>query len=296
MNKIFKYNLALLIACFACSEDDTNNTNGYVPKPVNLDIPEVFENRILPAVIPANNPLTEEGIALGKKLFFDKKLSANNSQSCATCHAPQKAFTNNLQFSIGIDQIEGTRNSMPLFNLAWNYDDKFFWDGRELSLERQVFDPITNPIEMHNTLDNVVHYLQQDTNYPTLFEHAFGTSTIDSVLVSKAIAQFERTIISANSKFDRYLLGEATLTPQEQEGFNVFMDENRGDCFHCHGSENNPLWTDNKFHNNGLDANPIDLGLSIATGDPNDNGKFRSPSQEILHLQHPTCTTDDLQH
>ena len=176
---------------------------------------------------------------------------------------------------------------MPLFNLAWNYDDKFFWDGRELSLERQVFDPITNPIEMHNTLDNVVQRLQQDPNYPPLFEQAFGTSAIDSVMVSKAISQFERTIISANSKFDRYLLGEATLTPQELEGFNVFMDENRGDCFHCHGSENNPLWTDNKFHNNGLDANPSDLGLGVASGDPNDNGKFRTPSLRNLAFTAP---------
>ena len=287
MNKIRKYSLLVLITCFACSKDEPSTTNGYVPRPVSIDIPEVFQDRILPPVIPTNNPLTEEGIALGKKLFFDKKLSADNTQSCATCHAPQKAFTNNLQFSIGIDNIEGTRNSMPLFNLAWNYDDKFFWDGRELSLERQVFDPITNPIEMHNTLDNVVQRLQQDPNYPTLFEQAFGTSGIDSIMVSKAISQFERTIISANSKFDRYLLGEATLTPQELEGFNVFMDENRGDCFHCHGSENNPLWTDNKFHNNGLDANPSDLGLGIASGDPNDNGKFRTPSLRNLAFTAP---------
>ena len=286
MNKIIKYSLIALITCFACSKDESI-TNGYVPKPVSIDIPEVSQDRILPPVIPINNPLTEEGIALGKKLFFDKKLSADNTQSCATCHASQKAFTNNLQFSIGIDNIEGTRNSMPLFNLAWNYDDKFFWDGRELSLERQVFDPITNPIEMHNTLDNVVQRLQQDPNYPPLFEQAFGTSAIDSVMVSKAISQFERTIISANSKFDRYLLGEATLTPQELEGFNVFMDENRGDCFHCHGSENNPLWTDNKFHNNGLDANPSDLGLGVASGDPNDNGKFRTPSLRNLAFTAP---------
>ena len=106
-------------------------------------------------------------------------------------------------------------------------------------------------------------------------------------MVSKAIAQFERTIISGNSKFDHYLLGETTLSPQELEGFNIFMDENRGDCFHCHGSENNPLWTDNKFHNNGLDANPTDLGLGAATGDPNDNAKFRSPSLRNLAFTAP---------
>ena len=287
MNNYFKHTILLLILCLSCSKDEVTGSDGYVPTPATLNIPEVFQGRILPPVIPSNNPLTKEGIALGKRLFFDKKLSADNTQACASCHAPQKAFTDERQFSIGIDGIEGTRNSMPLFNLAWNYDDKFFWDGRELGLERQVFDPITNPIEMHNTLENVVEQLQLDASYPPLFERAFGTSTIDSVLVSKAIAQFERTLISGNSKFDHYLLGEANLTPQELEGFNIFMDENRGDCFHCHGSENNPLWTDNKFHNNGLDANPTDLGLGAATGDPNDNAKFRSPSLRNLAFTAP---------
>ena len=169
MNNYYKHIVLVLITCFSCSKDEVTGNNGYIPTPVTLNIPEVFQGRILPPVIPSNNPLTEEGIALGKRLFFDKKLSADDTQSCATCHAPQNAFTDERQFSIGIDGIEGTRNSMPLFNLAWNYDDKFFWDGRELGLEPQVFDPITNPIEMHNTLENVVQQLQQDATYPPLF-------------------------------------------------------------------------------------------------------------------------------
>ena len=254
---------------------------------MTLDIPEVFEQRILNPIIPTNNPLTEEGISLGKKLFFDKKLSANNSQACADCHNPSMAFTDGLQYSLGIDNIEGIRNTMPLFNLAWNYEDRFFWDGRELSLERQTFDPITNPIEMHNSIENVMAVLQQDHDYPLLFEQAFGTTTIDSVQIGKAIAQFERTIISANSKFDQYLMGQTALTAEELEGFNIFMDEARGDCFHCHGNQNNPLWTDNKFHNNGLDTNPLDLGLALASGDPNDNGKFKSPSLRNLAFTAP---------
>lgn len=270
----------------ACSKDESSN-NSYIPTPVDLSIPQVFQDRILPPVIPNNNPMTQEGIALGKKLFFEKKLSANNTQACANCHNPNMAFTDGLQYSVGVDNIAGTRNAMPLFNLAWNYDETFFWDGRELSLERQSFDPIRNPIEMHETLENVVQKLQQDPTYPPLFERAFGTPTIDSVSISKALAQFERTIISANSKFDKYLLGQESLSPQELEGFNIFMDENRGDCFHCHGSENNPLWTDNKFHNNGLDANPTDLGLAVVSGDPNDNGKFRSPSLRNLAFTSP---------
>jgi cytochrome c peroxidase len=105
--------------------------------------------------------------------------------------------------------------------------------------------------------------------------------------VTKAIAQFERTLISGNSKFDKFLNGEATLTVQEQEGLNVFMDEERGDCFHCHGNPNNPLWTDNQFHNNGLDATFTDLGLGAVTGNPNDNGKFRSPTLRNLAYTAP---------
>ena len=259
----------------------------YTPKPVNLKIPELFQQKLIAPIVPNNNPLTEEGIALGKKLFFDKILSKNNSQSCASCHNPQKAFTDETRFSDGVDGIFGNRNSMPLFNLAWNFDERFAWDGKELSLERQAFEPVRNPIEMHSKWTEVAKKLQQHPEYPTLFQQAFGTSKIDSTLVTKAIAQFERTLISANSKFDQYLLGKVSLTPEEKNGFDVFMDETRGDCFHCHGSQNNPLWTDNKFHNNGLDATFTDVGLGKVTGDPNDNGKFRTPSLRNLIFTAP---------
>ena len=287
MNNLLSYLLIYFTLILSCSSERLESETSYTPIPVNLNIPDVFQNRILPPVIPSNNPLTEEGIELGKKLFFDKKLSVNGSQSCADCHKPSNSFTDARQYSIGVDNIQGTRNSMPLFNLAWNYDDRFFWDGRELSLERQVLDPITNPIEMHNTVANLVQELQIDSEYPEMFLKAFGTEIIDSVLIGKAIAQYERTIISANSKFDKYLLGLTTLTIQEEEGFNIFMDEERGDCFHCHGNENNPLWTDNKFHNNGLDNNFSDLGLGAVTGNPNDNGKFKTPSLRNLEFTAP---------
>lgn len=287
MNNLLSYLLIYFTLILSCSSERLESETSYTPIPVNLNIPDVFQDRILPPVIPSNNPLTEEGIELGKKLFFDKKLSVNGSQSCADCHKPSNSFTDARQYSIGIDNIQGTRNSMPLFNLAWNYDDSFFWDGRELSLERQVFDPITNPIEMHNTVANLVQELQIDSEYQEMFLKAFGTEIIDSVLIGKAIAQFERTIISANSKFDKYLLGQTTLSIQEEEGFNIFMDEDRGDCFHCHGNENNPLWTDNKFHNNGLDNNFSDLGLGAVTGNPNDNGKFKTPSLRNLEFTAP---------
>lgn len=259
----------------------------YAPKLVTLKVPELFQQKIIAPVIPTNNPLTEEGIALGKKLFFDKILSQNNTQSCATCHNPAKAFTDDAQFSEGVDGILGKRNSMPLFNLAWNFDERFTWDGKELSLERQALEPVRNPIEMHSKWTNVAERIKKHPEYPTLFQQAFGNQKIDSILITKALAQFERTLISGNSKFDQFLLGKAQLTREEENGFNVFMDETRGDCFHCHGSNNNPLWTDNKFHNNGLDAVLSDLGLGKVTGDPNDDGKFRSPSLRNLKFTAP---------
>ncbi|APZ45641.1 cytochrome-c peroxidase [Polaribacter reichenbachii] len=259
----------------------------YVPIPYSLEIPELFADKLIAPIIPTNNPLTEEGVALGKKLFFDKILSGDETQSCASCHNPQKAFTDGLQFSAGIDGFLGTRNAMPLFNLAWNFDELFTWDGQEFGIENQALEPVSNPIEMHSDWKNVAQKLQNSSEYVTLFNQAFGTSKIDSTMVVKAIAQFERTLISANSKFDRFLLGEATLTEEEQNGFDVFMDEARGDCFHCHGSNNNPLWTDNQFHNNGLDATFSDLGLGVVTGDPADNGKFKTPSIRNLTFTAP---------
>lgn len=268
----------------ACSNE---NIEQYEPKTSNLDIPKIFSDNIIPPVIPNDNPQTIEGVALGKKLFFDPILSGNNTQACADCHAPKNAFTDISRFSDGIDGSLGTRNSMPLFNLAWNYNEQFFWDGKSFSLEHQAFSPVTDPIEMKSTWDDVTQKLQQHPEYPSFFKQAFGTQLIDSTLVTKAIAQFERTLISANSKFDKFLLGEAQLTLEEQNGFDVFMDEARGDCFHCHGSDKNPLWTDNDFHNNGLDTSFTDLGLGAVTGDPADNGKFRSPSLRNLKYTAP---------
>ena len=253
----------------------------------DLEIPTLFSDKLIAPIIPSNNPLTKEGIALGKKLFFETILSGDETQSCASCHNPKKAFTDNKQFSEGIKGDLGTRNAMPLFNLAWNFNERFAWDGKEFGLENQALEPVTNPIEMHSSWKTVVEKLENNSDYPSLFEQAFGSSKIDATLVTKAIAQFERTLISGNSKFDQYLQGKATLTIEEQNGFNVFMDEAKGDCFHCHGSNNNPLWTDNKFHNNGLDTNFTDLGFGNVTGDPADNGKFKSPSIRNLMFTAP---------
>ncbi|MEP3838831.1 MAG: cytochrome c peroxidase [Algibacter sp.] len=276
--------MLFLLICFACENESVEQ---YVAMPNPIDIPKLFEDNILAPLIPVDNPQTVEGIALGKKLFFDPILSGNNTQACADCHAPQHAFSDSAKFSEGINGDLGTRNSMPLFNLAWNYNEKFFWDGNTFSLEHQVFVPVSDPTEMNSDWKEVELKLQNHLEYPSLFKNAFGTSNIDSTIVSKAIAQFERTLVSANSKFDQYLLGKIELTSNELNGFNVFMDETKGDCFHCHGSDKNPLWTDNTFHNNGLDTTFTDLGLGAITGDPADNGKFKSPSLRNLAFTAP---------
>ncbi|WP_367889204.1 cytochrome-c peroxidase [Polaribacter filamentus] len=283
MTKKYLYLLSFFLLMKCASKEEEI----YTPIPYNLEVPALFANKLIAPVIPSNNPLTQEGVALGKKLFFDKKLSGDETQSCASCHNPKKSFTDDQQFSDGIDGLLGTRNSMPLFNLAWNFDERFAWDGKEFGLEKQALEPVSNPIEMHANWKNVAQKLQKHPEYPMLFLQAFGNSNIDSVAITKAIAQFERTLISGNSKFDQYLNGETALTSQEQNGFAIFMDEAKGDCFHCHGSDNNPLWTDNKFHNNGLDATFSDLGFGSVTGDPADNGKFKSPSIRNLAFTAP---------
>ncbi|AUC74889.1 cytochrome-c peroxidase [Olleya sp. Bg11-27] len=273
---------------FSCSSDEDSTAEAYVPIPYQLEIPSLFQTKLIAPVIPINNKLTVEGVALGKRLFYDTLLSADNTKACASCHSPAQAFTDANQFSVGITGVSGTRNSMPLFNLAWNFDDKYFWDGRALGLENQALDPVVHPNELGNdSWEPVEARLNADAEYPTLFKQAFGTATITKQLTTKAIAQFERTLISGDSKFDKFSNGELTLTSQEQNGLNVFMDETRGDCFHCHGNPNNPLWTDNQFHNNGLDAVFSDLGLGVITGNPNDNGKFKSPSLRNLAYTAP---------
>ncbi|MEN8928265.1 MAG: cytochrome c peroxidase [Flavobacteriales bacterium] len=257
-------------------------TSASGPTPYQLQIPQTFSLFLPPPTIPASNPMTVEGVALGKKLFFDPQLSADNSLSCAGCHNPAQSFDDTNRFSTGINGIAGTRNAMPIFNHAWNTAEKFFWDGRATTLEVQALDPVVNPIEMHDTWANVVSKLQANAAYPPMFAAAFGSTTIDSVMATKALAQYERTLISGNSKFDKYLLRQINLTSSELNGFSLFMSESGADCFHCHGDPNNPLWTDNLFHNNGLDASFTDNGLGAVTGNPADNGKFKTPSLRNL--------------
>lgn len=252
----------------------------YNPTPFTLNYPQHFP----PISFPIDNPLTVQGVELGRKLFYDPILSGDGTQACADCHKQANAFTDPAPFSTGIDGLQGNRNAMTIINLAWA-PHSLFWDGRSTSLEHQALGPVVNPIEMHNTWKNASNKLKLHPQYPKLFYEAFGTANIDSNLVVKAIAQFERTLISGNSRFDRWIKQEIIPTALELQGFNLFITDrnvNAGisgaDCFHCH-PHSNGMFTDFLLHNNGLDSEPFaDKGLGEITGNPSDFGKFRTPT------------------
>ena len=273
-----KRNFVILFICgailiYSCKkEPEPTLENNHTPTLVVLDVPHG-----LPKVqSPTDNPLTKEGIALGRKLFFDPILSADSTQRCSSCHNPKDYFVDDeLRFSIGIDNIEGTRNSMPLFNVA--YSPKLFWDGNCPTLQDQAVQPVINPVEMHNTWKKAVNDLQNHPSYPHLFKLAFPAyDTIETILVARALAQFERTLLSGNSKYDKFRRGELQLSPAELRGENVFISEDKGDCFHCHSLGG--TFTDFEMRNNGLDMVYKDSGYYLVRGNPADIGKFKTPT------------------
>ena len=285
--KYFFFIFLFLVAFFSCKKDSVK----YIPTPYELEIPSHFPMMN----IPDENPMTVEGVALGRKLFYESQLSGDNTQSCGDCHAPSSAFSDPNQYSTGIDGIQGNRNSMALINLGWQ--NFFFWDGRAATLEDQILDPITNPIEMHETWPSAVSKLDASAEYRNMFYRAFGQRGIDSLKVTKAIAQFLRTMISGKSKYDvmykneyNYTLSQEeqaiyqTVTPDELAGYDLFKSLNGADCFHCH---NGPLIQVQKFSNNGLDATFIDKGRGAITGNSNDDGKFKVPTLRNIEFTAP---------
>ncbi len=254
--------------------------------------PKLLAHR-LPAHFPAtefsnDNPLTEQGVELGHRLFHDARLSINNTQSCASCHLASSAFSDPRQFSLGAEGQVGKRQAMPLFNLAWK--PAFFWDGRAKTLREQVLMPIQDPDEMHESLDHVVKKI---TDLSPSFEAAFGTPGITADRIARALEQFLLTLISGDSSMDQTLTKGRALTEQEQRGFQLFFTESdpaRGiqgaDCFHCHGGAH---FTNHQFLNNGLDDDPThkDEGLARVTGKPSDKGKFIVPSLRNIALTAP---------
>lgn len=262
-----------------------NPTPSEINRPANFPIME----------IPENNQLTEEGIELGKRLFFDPLLSANKEMSCASCHFPESGFQDNLAVSKGIDGLTGTRSAMALFNTGY-YTKGLFWDGSVSSLEEQALLPVEDPVELHNNWSDVETDLRQHNTYPTLFRKAFGiekNTEITKELAVKAIAQFERTLISGSSKYDRVVRGEEFFEDEEYNGWYMFFDVGGdlpdAECGHCH---NAPLFTVNDYFNNGIDSVPDlnsfkDLGLGAITNRVFDNGKFRAPTLRNIALTAP---------
>jgi cytochrome c peroxidase len=230
---------------------------------------------------------------LGRMLFYEKKLSKDNSMSCASCHRQEHAFSDTNRFSIGVDGLPGGRQAMAVFNMAWNTNE-FFWDGRAHLLRDQSLMPIQDPLEMHETLPNVVVKLSEDQNYKDQFKRAFGSEEITSLKMSLAMEQFMNSIVSVDSKFDKELRGDATFTAAEQRGrklffteYNQFFPDSSGaDCAHCHSPKN---FENDRYMNNGLDAglDITDLGRENATGNPMDKGKMKVTSLRNIELTPP---------
>ena len=237
--------------------------------------------------LPRDNPLITERVTLGEKLFHDPMLSRDGTVSCASCHRAEAAFTDPRPVSPGIDDRRGDRNAMPLFNLAWK--TQFFWDGRADSLRSQVLQPIADHREMDESPDRACEKLTKARDYPAAFQAAFRSAGITPEKVALALEQYLLTLTAHDSRLDRAFNGTATLTADEQRGFELFMTESDprtgqtgADCFHCHGG---PLFTDHQFHNNGLLTD--DPGRTRVTGQPEDQGKFVTPSLRNIALTAP---------
>jgi len=273
-----------LICLTSCDPDKDIFKEEIVVDPV-LEQPEGFP----PLPNFAQNPITEKGIEIGKDLFESKLFSRNNAVSCASCHSQSTSFSDSVAFSQGLYGGLTSRNSMPLVNLI--YHQVFFWDGRVVGLENQIFHPVRNGLEMDMTWPEVLDRLSQDT-LGTNIRNYYETQFIDSNQVSQLMAQYIRSLISANSRFDKMRRGEIQFTLQEARGMFLFQNEgpmpgeevgNGADCFHCHTLETG-LFTDLQFHNNGLDSEFTDLGHNEVTGNPRDIGTFKTPT--LRNIEH----------
>ena len=265
-------------------------------RPLPIDLPDTptpypfkLSNRLPIPSLPLDNPLIAERIELGRRLFHDPQLSIDDTIACASCHQEDHAFSDPARISAGVNGQFSRRHSMPLFNLAWK--DSFFWDGRAHSLREQVLIPIEDPREMGESMDNVIDKLSADADYPTLFSNAFGSASITPLTIGLALENFLLSLTSYNSKFDQAMSGKAQLSPSEQRGFELFMTEFEprsrqygADCFHCHGGA---LFTDNRFHDNGLAQIAADRGLTEVTRNPLDANKFSTPSLRNIALTAP---------
>jgi cytochrome c peroxidase len=272
MLKIYQALLALLLVAW------------FVRSPAPLAQGRFLANELLPAVpVPPDNPQCDGKIRLGAQLYFDSRLSADNTISCATCHNPATAWANHGATDTGIKGQVGNRNSGTILDAA--YMRFQFWDGRAGSLEEQALGPIHNPIEMGETLENVVIKLNQIPGYKEAFQKVFGTE-VNTEGIARAIAAFERTVISGPSPYDRYLLGDkSALSPAAKRGLEIF--NGKGHCTPCHSG---PTFSDQGFHNLGVgykDGEYADVGRYAQTRNDRDLGAFKTPGLRNVALTYP---------
>jgi len=282
--------LSVLIAC----KKDKKETDA-VGEPAKYDgtVYSLNSGAFPAPVIAFDNQLTVQGVELGRMLFYEKSLSRDNSMACANCHKQEFAFDDTANFSIGVLGLKGKRQAMAIFNTAW-HTNEFFWDGRSHLLRDQSLMPIQDTLEMFETLPSIISKLSMNPIYQAQFIRAFGTSEVTSEKVSKAMEQFMNSIVSNDSKYDRYLGGSATLTPSEDNGrklffleYNQFFPSQSGaECSHCHSGFN---FTNNDYMNNGLDndASITDIGRKKVTNIAADKGKFKVPSLRNIALTAP---------
>jgi cytochrome c peroxidase len=276
----------------------------YNPTPYQITVPKYFPTRMN---IPADNPMTVEGVELGRYLFYDGRLSGqtepDSMMSCGSCHLQSSSFEcgiNNPKYiggrTFGITGIVTPHYMLPMINLVWN-ETGYLWSGlisesnpnpSQRNIEDIVGMAVTAPHEFAGDTNKTKALIQSVPGYPELFEKAFGTRTVTMQDIGKAVAQFVRTLISSDSKFDKYMRGEEQLSTQELNGYVLFMTEDGADCFHCHGGSGNPLFTTNLFYNNGKDSvfdDPRDR-FSI-TGDPSDRGAYKATTLRNIELTGP---------
>jgi len=246
--------------------------------PYKLVYPAYFGGRVN---LRDDNPLTEEGVRLGRYLFYDKRLSRNGTVSCASCHQQALAFTDGRKFSVGFDSVPTRRSSMSLANLLWVKN--FFWDGRAGSLEAQAMVPLTEPHEMGQSMDSLLPKLSSLGMYGPMFAAAFGSPEVTQDGIVRALAQFERTLVSADAPYDRYIKGEYAMKPSEMRGMRLFFG--RAVCGNCHGG---PKTFNETYHNNGLDRGDFrDSGRYDVTGMDYDRGRFRVVTLRNIGLTAP---------
>lgn len=234
-----------------------------------------------PVYVFRNNPLTAQKIALGRALFYDPRLSHNNSISCASCHSPYSAFTHvDHALSHGINDSVGTRNSPALMNLAWQ--SNFMWDGAVNHLDVQALAPLAHPKEMGSSIAELVAHLRASARYRRLFAAAYGDSIATGERTLKALSQFMLTLVSANAKYDRVQLGTDQFTAQEQNGYRLFKT-------HCNACHTEPLFSNYRFADNGLPSDPSlnDYGRLRVTQHSADSFKFKTPTLRNVEYSYP---------